>query len=146
MGYHSRGPSVRERGQKAGRIDYLCEIITTAKPQVDGGAVKALAIMAPQRSPVLPNLPTAAEEGTPVEAYTWNAIFLPKGAPADAVTKLNDAIVKAMDTPAVRDRLTLLGANLVAPERRSPEYLAKFVNSEIEKWAVPIKASGASIE
>jgi tripartite-type tricarboxylate transporter receptor subunit TctC len=102
--------------------------------------------MSPKRSPVLPDLPTAAEQGTPVEAYTWNAIFAPKGTPADVVKKLNDAVVKAMDTPAVRDRLTGLGANLVAPERRTPDYLAKFVNSEIEKWAAPIKASGASID
>jgi tripartite-type tricarboxylate transporter receptor subunit TctC len=142
--YRGTGPAMQDL--QAGRIDYLCEIITTAKPQVDGGTVKALAIMAPQRSAVLPNLPTAAEQGTPVEAYTWNAIFLPKGAPADVVAKLNDAVVKAMETPAVRDRLTSMGANLVAADRRSPEYLARFVGSEIEKWAAPIKASGASID
>ncbi|HET9904260.1 MAG TPA: tripartite tricarboxylate transporter substrate-binding protein [Xanthobacteraceae bacterium] len=142
--YRGTGPAMQDL--QAGRIDYLCEIITTAKPQVDGGTVKALAIMAPQRSPVLPKLPTAAEEGTPVEAYTWNAIFLPKGAPADVVKKLNDAAVKAMETPAVRDRLTGMGASVVAAERRSPEYLATFVKSEIEKWAAPIKASGAIIE
>ncbi|MBX6424406.1 MAG: tripartite tricarboxylate transporter substrate binding protein BugD [Variibacter sp.] len=143
--YRGTGPAMQDL--QAGRIDFLCEIITTAKPQIDGGTVKALAIMAPQRSPVLPNLPTAAEEGVSnLEAYTWNAIFLPKDAPTDIVKTLNEAIIKTIDTPAVRERLTSMGANLAAPDRRSPEYLAKFVRSEIEKWAEPIKASGASIE
>jgi tripartite-type tricarboxylate transporter receptor subunit TctC len=131
---------------QGGRIDYLCEIVTTGKPQVDGGTVKALAVMDKQRTPVLPNLPTTAEQGLPVEAYTWNALFLPKGTPPDVVKKLNDAMVQAMDSAVVKDRLTSLGANLVAPERRTPEYLAGFVKSEIEKWAAPIKASGAQVE
>ena len=95
-----------DAGPAGGRIDFLCEIITTAKPQVDGGTVKALAIFDKERSPALPNLPTALEQGTQnLEAYTWNAIFLPKGAPADVVKKLNDAAVQAMKTPAVRERL-----------------------------------------
>ena len=81
-----------------------------------------------------------------VQAYTWNAIFLPKGAPADVVKKLHDAAVGAMNTPAVRDRLQGLGATLGGPDRQSPEYLGKFVADEIRKWAVPIKASGVQIE
>jgi tripartite-type tricarboxylate transporter receptor subunit TctC len=129
-----------------GRIDYLCEIISTAKPQIDGKTVKALAIMTKDRSPVLPNLPTAIEQGLNVEAYTWNALFLPKGAPADVVKKLHDAAVKAMDNPATKERLQGIGAMVVAPDRRSPEYLDGFVKSEIEKWAAPIKASGVSVQ
>jgi len=130
----------------AGRIDFLCEIISTAKPQIDGGNVRALAIMTKERSPVLPNLPTTLEQGLDVQAYTWNAIFLPKGAPADVVKKLHDAIVATMDTPAVKERLQSVGANIVAPDRRSPEYLGNFVKSEITKWAAPIKASGVAVE
>jgi tripartite-type tricarboxylate transporter receptor subunit TctC len=89
---------------------------------------------------------TAAEQGLDVEAYTWNAIFLPKNTPPAIVKKLNEATVAAMNTPAVKERLEGLGAVLVAPDRRSPEYLAKFVHSEIEKWAAPIKASGVTTE
>ena len=66
----------------------------------------------------------------------------PKGAPPAIVNKLHDAIVATMDTPAVQDRLKSLGVSIVATERRSPDYLAKFVQSEVEKWAGPIKASG----
>ena len=142
--YRGTGPAMTDL--QAGVIDFLCEIITTAKPQIDGGTVKALAIMSKERSKALPDLPTAAEQGLPVEAYTWNAFFLPKDTPAEIVKKLNDATVKAIETPAVRERLEGLGASLVAPDRRSPEYLATFVKSEIEKWAAPIKASGASVE
>jgi tripartite-type tricarboxylate transporter receptor subunit TctC len=142
--YKGTGPAMQDL--IAGRIDFLCEIISTAKPQIDGGSVRALAIMTKTRSPVLPNLPTAAEQGLDVQAYTWNAIFLPKGAPAEVVKKLHDAAVAAIDTPAVKERLQGLGASVVAPDRQSSEYLASFVKSEIEKWAAPIKASGVTVE
>jgi tripartite-type tricarboxylate transporter receptor subunit TctC len=87
------------------------------------------------------------EQGTPdLEAYTWNAIFLPKGAPADIVKKLNDAAVEAMKTPTVRERLEGLGAVIVPEDRATPEQLAQFVQREIEKWAAPIKASGVTVD
>jgi tripartite-type tricarboxylate transporter receptor subunit TctC len=143
--YGGTGPAMQDL--IAGRIDFLCEIITTAKAQIDGGAVKAIAIMTKARSPALPNVPTTTEQGMPdLEAYTWNAIFLPKGAPADIVKKLNDATVQAMKTPAVRAKLEGLGAVFVSDDRTTPAALGKFVQSEIEKWAGPIKASGVSIE
>jgi tripartite-type tricarboxylate transporter receptor subunit TctC len=143
--YRGTGPAMQDLA--GGRIDFLCEIITTAKPQVDGGTVKALAIFDKERSPALPNLPTALEQGTEkLEAYTWNAMFLPKNAPADVVKKLNDAAVQAMKTPAVRDRLQGLGARIVADDRATPQYLGQFLKSEIEKWAAPIKASGVSVD
>jgi tripartite-type tricarboxylate transporter receptor subunit TctC len=130
----------------AGRIDFECEIITTVKSHIDVGDVKALAIMSTTRSPVEPNVPTAVEQGVDVQAYTWNAMFLPKGVPADIVAKLNNAVVQAMKTPAVRDRLQALGAQMVADDRATPDYLAGFVKSEIAKWAGPIKASGVTVK
>ena len=140
--YKGTGPAMQDL--IGGRIDFLCEIISTAKPQIDGGRVKALAIMTKERSPVEPNLPTTLEQGLDVQAYTWNALYLPKGAPADVVKKLNEAAVAAMTTPAVHDRLQTLGAMIAAPERRTPEYLGKFTADEIKKWEAPIKASGVS--
>jgi tripartite-type tricarboxylate transporter receptor subunit TctC len=62
------------------------------------------------------------------------------------VRKLNEATVKAMDVPSVQARTKDIGVDLVASERRSPEYLQKFIESEIEKWAGPIKASGVSMD
>jgi tripartite-type tricarboxylate transporter receptor subunit TctC len=143
--YRGTGPAMQDL--QGGRIDYLCDIITTAKPRIDGGAVKGIAIFDAKRSPALPNIPTAAEQGTPnLIAYTWNAIFLPKGAPAPIVTKLYDAALAAMHTPAVRDRLTGLGAEIVSDQDATPQHLGDFVKSEIAKWAVPIKASGVTVD
>src|SRR5215212_607061 len=143
--YRGTGPAMTDL--QGGRIDFLCEIVSTALPQIQGGAVKAIATMTKARSPVLPDLPTIHEKGIPnFEGLTWNAFFLPKGTPEPIVKKLHDATVAAMETPAVKERLQTLGAMLVTPERRSPEYLAQFVTSEVEKWAVPIKASGVSVE
>src|SRR3954447_9930199 len=143
--YRGTGPAMQDLA--AGRIDFLCEIVSTALPQIEGGAVKAIATMTKARSPVLPELATIHEKGIPnFEALTWNAFFLPKGTPEPIVKKLHDAMLQAMDSPAVKERLQSLGAVLVAPERRSPEFLAGFVTSEIEKWAAPIKASGVSVE
>jgi tripartite-type tricarboxylate transporter receptor subunit TctC len=66
--------------------------------------------------------------------------------PADIVAKLNNAVVQAMKTPAVRDRLQGLGAQIVSDDRATPEYLAGFVKSEITKWAGPIRASGVTVK
>jgi len=143
--YRGTGPAMQDL--QGGRIDYLCEVISTAKPQIDGGTVKAIAIMTKERSPALPNVPTGIEQGTPkLEAYTWNAVFLPKNAPAEVVKKLNGAVVQAMNTPAVRDRLSQLGAMIVANDRATPEYLGQFLKEEIAKWAGPIKASGVIVD
>jgi len=143
--YRGTGPAMQDL--QGGRIDYICEVITTGKPQVDGGTVKGLAIFQDKRSPAMPALPTALEEGTQkLTAYTWNAILAPKNTPADIVRKLNDAALQAMKTPSVRERLGALGAEIVSEDRATPQYLGQFVKDEIAKWAAPIKASGESID
>ena len=143
--YRGTGPAMQDL--QGGRVDFLCDIITTAKPQIDGGTVKGLAIFDTKRSPALPDVPTAAEQGTPdLVAYTWNAIFLPKNTPAPIVKVLHDAALEAMHTPAVRERLTGLGAEIASDADATPEHLGALVKSEIAKWAKPIKASGVSVE
>jgi len=131
----------------SGRIDFYCEVLSTAKAFIDGKKVKAIVLMTDKRSPVLPDVPTAEEQGIKgFQAYTWNALFLPKNAPADIVKKLNDAAVKAMNSASVKDRLQGLGATVVPADQQTPTYLGEYVKSEIKKWEAPIKASGVSIE
>jgi len=141
-----RGSAPAMQDLQGGRVDYMTEIVSTAFPQIQGNAVKAIAALAPQRIKNLPDVPTAREGGVNVEAYTWNAIFLPKGTPDAIVKKLNDAAVQAMKSPAVRDKLEPLGVTVVTEDRMTPAYLDKFVKDEIEKWGAAIKESGASTD
>jgi tripartite-type tricarboxylate transporter receptor subunit TctC len=130
-----------------GQVDYTCPIISTAAPQIVSNQVKAIANMSKSGTPLLPNLASLHEQGlADFDAYYWNGVFLPKGTPAPIVRRLHEATLAAMETPAVQARLLEIGAVVVTADRRSPEYLTRFVGSEIEKWAVPIKASGISIE
>ncbi|HEY3642422.1 MAG TPA: tripartite tricarboxylate transporter substrate binding protein [Xanthobacteraceae bacterium] len=143
--YRSTGQALQDL--LAGRLDYQCVPIAGVVPQIEGKLIKAIAIMSKQRSPILPMLATAHEQGlADFEVETWYAIFLPKGTPAAIIRKLHDAAVAAMNAPDLQGRLEELGIEVVAPERRSPDYLAEFVVREIEKWAGPIKASGVSME
>ena len=143
--YRSTGQALQDL--LAGRLDYQCVPIAGVVPQIEGKLVKAIAIMSKQRSSILPMLATAHEQGlTDFEVETWYAIFLPKGTPPAIVQKLHDAAVAAMNAPDVQARLAELGIEVVAPERRSGDYLAGFVVREIEKWAGPIKASGVSMD
>jgi tripartite-type tricarboxylate transporter receptor subunit TctC len=130
----------------AGRIDYQCAT-TSALPHIESGTVKPIAIFAKERSPMLPQVATAQEQGLgEFEADVWFGIFLPKGAPAGIVRKLHAACSASMDLPAVQERFRTIATSVVAPERRSPQYLQRFVESEIEKWAGAIKASGLSMD
>jgi tripartite-type tricarboxylate transporter receptor subunit TctC len=142
--YKGSNPAMQDLA--GGRVDYLCDIVTTAKPQIDGGTVKAIAVLNDARSSALPDVPTAMEQGFDVKAYTWNALFLPKGTPDAIVQKLNHAMIEAMRTPAIRERLEAVGLKLVSEDRATSFYLDGFVKSEIAKWAVLIKASGISID
>jgi tripartite-type tricarboxylate transporter receptor subunit TctC len=142
-----RGAAPAMQDLIAGRIDYGCFEPPITVPQVESKAVQAIAILTKSRSPTLPALASAHEQGlTDFEAYSWYAVFLPKGAPEPIVQKLHEAIIAAINTPAVQAKLQDIGAIVVAPERRSPGYLRKFVESEIEKWAGPIKAANIRIE
>jgi tripartite-type tricarboxylate transporter receptor subunit TctC len=139
--YRSGGQAMQDL--LAGRIDYQCPSAPTAMPQIAGNSVKTLAMLSKKRSPSLPDLASAHEQGlTDFDIPSWYALFLPKGTPDSIVRKLNAAAVAAMNTPSMQERLKAIGSDLVGPERRSPEYLAKFVAEEIKKWAGPISTSG----
>ena len=103
--------------------------------------------VAKKRVPIIAELATTAEQGLPgVEASVWNAFFFPKGTPDPIVRKLNRAMSEMLDNPAIRSKLEELGLEIVAPERRSPEYLARYLPEEIERWAKPIRQAGISVD
>ncbi len=143
--YRGEGPLLQDL--IGARIDYMCATIQTGAVQAREGHVKAIALMAQKRSPILPDLATTGEQGLAgVEASVWNAFFFPKGTPAPIVARLNKAMSDTLDDPAVRNKLEQLGLEIVAPERRTPEYLASFLPDEIARWAVPIRAAGISAD
>jgi tripartite-type tricarboxylate transporter receptor subunit TctC len=131
----------------SGRIDYQCPSAPVALPQIVAHTVKALAILSRNRSPNMPGLASAHEQGlSGFDIPSWYAVFLPKDAPAAIVSRLHAATIAALDTPSIQERLEQIGCDRISPERRSPAYLRKFVASEIEKYAGAIKASGISID
>jgi tripartite-type tricarboxylate transporter receptor subunit TctC len=143
--YRGGGPAMQDL--IAGRIDYFCTLSGTVASQVEGKLVKPIANLSRERSPMLPALATAQEQGlNDFDASTWFGFFVPRHTPAPVIQRLHDATVEAIDTPSVQERLKEAGAMTVAPERRSPDYLQKFVVSEIEKNAAPLKAAGISMD
>jgi tripartite-type tricarboxylate transporter receptor subunit TctC len=143
--YRGGGPALND--VISGQIDYYCANIGGPVQVIKAGQVKAIATLSRTRSSALPDLPTAHEQGlTDFDVVTWNAFFLPRGAPDAIVKRLSDATSQAMDSPMVASRLRELGVTAVAPERRSPQYLAKFVPEEIARWAGPIKQNGLEVD
>jgi tripartite-type tricarboxylate transporter receptor subunit TctC len=139
--FRGGGPAMAEI--LAGRIDYGCFNIGGVAAQIKAGNLKAIATLSRERAAILPDLPSAHEQGlTDFDVTTWNALLLPKGTPPEIVAKLNAAMSKTLDTPAVQELLTKYGVAGVAPERRTPAYLAKFIPGEIARWAGPIRAAG----
>ncbi len=139
--YRGGGPAMQDL--VAGRIDYQCAVNVLAMPHIASHAIRPIAVLTRDRSPSLPDLASAHEQGlADFDASNWYAVALPKATPTAIVRKLNEAIVAAMNTRAVQEQMTRVGAELVPPERRSREYLEEFFKSEIVKWAKAIRASG----
>ena len=139
--YRGGGPAMQDL--IAGRTDYICTLTPTAKPAMDGNLVKALAILTRERSPLLPELPSAHEQGvTDFDTDTWFGLFFPKGTPEPIVRKLNAAIAATLDTPFVRDRFKEIVANVAPADRRSPEYLQQLVVTETARMGAAIRAAG----
>jgi tripartite-type tricarboxylate transporter receptor subunit TctC len=142
-----RGSAPAMQDLIGGRIDFVAEQISTALPQIQSNTVKAIATLGLERAPGLEQLPTAQEQGLPgLDCGSWSSLSFPKGTPDEIVRHLAKAVDEAVETPVTRERFKGIGVTIPPPERRTPEYLAKFVPSEIERWAAPIKASGASEE
>jgi putative tricarboxylic transport membrane protein len=143
--YRGAGPVMQDL--IGSRIDYMCDTIQTGAQQAKAGTVKGIAVMAGKRVPIIADLPTTGEQGLQgVEATVWNAFFFPKGTPDPIVRKLNKVMGDMLDNAAMRKRLEELGLEILPPDQRSPEYLAKFLPQEVDRWGKVIRAAGISVD
>jgi tripartite-type tricarboxylate transporter receptor subunit TctC len=139
--YRSGGAAMQDL--LAGRLDYQCTGVSTAMAQIEAGKIKALAMLTRDRSPIVPTLASAHEQGvTDFDASVWYSLFLPKGTPAPIVQKLRAVMLAAMDMPSVQQRLQESGGTVVSPARRTDDYLHRFLEADIKKWGEAVKAAG----
>ncbi len=135
------GAAPAVNGVVAGQVLVGATALTAPVPLIKAGRLKGIVVTSPQRTPALPDVPTAAESGFPGYVdYTWIAFFAPAGTPRAIVDKLNREIAKTLQISAVRERLAALGFD---PQPNTPEEFAAFLKTEIVKWAKVVKASGA---
>ena len=128
----------------AGQVDYDCDPILGPLPHVRAGTIKALAIAAKIRSPLLPEVPTSYEQGLPeFDCAPFYAVFAPKGTPKPIIDKLARALSDGLDEPSVQKRLAGLGAEIAEPSRRGPKPLTDLVKSEVARLMPILKAAAA---
>jgi len=124
----------------AGEVGFSINHIPIALPVLKGGKIKAIATTGRQRSAAFPQLPTFEEAGVKgFEASAWFGLFAPAGTPQAAIEKLNAAVVQALKTPELRDRLLSMGDD---PVGGSPEALAALVQADLAKWPVIMREAG----
>src|SRR3954454_2974333 len=143
----SRGSAPAANDLISRQIDYLCGNLGAAVGRIASKQEKVLAVLSHDRTPLMPELRTADEQGLEgMDITTWTAFFLPKGAPAPVADKLNKVTHEAMEAPAIKARMHDIGVTGIAPERRTPGYLGKFVVDEIARWENPIKSGGLQLD
>jgi tripartite-type tricarboxylate transporter receptor subunit TctC len=137
--YRGSGPAMADL--LGGRVALMFDNLPSALPHVREGRLRALAVTAARRSPVLPDLPTIAEAGVPgYEATSWFGLFAPAGTPREIVDRMAREMARFARRPEVAERIHALGAE---PITNTPEEFAVMVRAEIEKWGAVVRASGA---
>ena len=135
-----KGVNLAMQDVLAGRIDFVVIGVPAAAPHVKSGKLRALAVIAPQRLPALPEVPTVAEAGLPgFEVTTWYGILAPAGTPRPIIARLNTELIKVMHSPEMKERLAGIGTD---PVTSTPEEFAQYIQSEIAKWGDVIRKAG----
>jgi tripartite-type tricarboxylate transporter receptor subunit TctC len=140
--YRGTGPAIQDL--VGGQLDYMIDQSLNVIPQIKAGTIKVYAIASPERLASLPDVPTTVEGGSDFIFSAWNAMVAPKGTPTDIVTKLADALGKALDDPVVQARYVELGSSVPKGADRGPAGLQKLVESEIAYITPIIKAAGVT--
>ncbi|MET0311097.1 MAG: tripartite tricarboxylate transporter substrate binding protein [Burkholderiaceae bacterium] len=127
----------------AGQADFMFSNLGPAAPFIAAGKMRALMLTAAKPAPLLPDVPTAASTGVPLEVTSWQAFAAPAGTPANIVQRLNQIAVKAMNAPEVRERMATQGFEVVA---NSPAQFGDFMKAEVARWKTAVKESGAALD
>ncbi len=142
VAYRGTGPAMNDL--IGGHVDFFCEQSVSVAEQVISGAIKAYAVSADTRLASLPNVPTAKEAGINYQMSIWAGIFAPKGTSAEVISKLTDALDKALEDPGVRKRLADLGGSVPSKQERSPANFDAYVKAETARWAPILKAAATT--
>ena len=128
----------------AGTVDIMFDNIVPVTPQIKQGKLKALAVTTKTRAPSLPDVPTMSEAGFPnFEAVAWFGLLAPAGTPRPIIDRLNKETVAILNAPDIKERLAGLGATTVGD---TPAEFARFIKSEIDKWAPVVKRAHIELE
>ena len=140
--YKGSGPAVSDL--LGGQVNYMFDSITSARPHIESGKLRALGLTTAKRSKSLPNVPTLAEAGLPgYEVSPWFAVFMPAATPKDIVAKVNAALLEAMKDPDVVKRFETIGAE---PVGSTPEEMAQHLARESERWTKLIQERGIKLD
>ena len=127
-----------------GQLTGMFVDLPVISPHIKASRVRPLAVASPKRSQYFPDVPTTKEAGyNDVELQNYYALLLPAKTPRDIVTKLHDAVVKAVNTPSVREKLVEAGSD---PLTMTPDEFTKFLRADIEKWGKVVKAAGVKLD
>ena len=141
--YRGSGPAITDL--LVGAVDVMFDNLPSAMPHIQSGGLKAFAVTSAVRSSALPDTPTVAEAGALAgfEASSWFGLLAPAGTPPEVVNRLQQETAKALNLPAVKERLVAQGA---IPSGNTPQDFSKLIEAEIAKWAPVVKASGAKVD
>jgi len=140
---YKSGSSEVIRDIVAGHLDMSFDQAITALQHVRNGSVKAFAVTSDKLLDAAPDIPSVDEVGAKgVYILTWYGLWLPKGAPKEAIEKIGDAARAALADPAVRAKLATLGQQIPPPEQQTAAALAAYQKAEIDKWHALIKEAG----
>ena len=140
--YKGTGPALQDI--IAGHVQMMFSSVSPAKPHIETGKVRALAVSTLQRTALLPDIGSVNELAIPgFEAVAWHALVGPAKLPKDVLAKLHSAMMETLKDPATSKQLTSMGLDILPT---TPEELAAYIKAEIPKWSAIIKASGATLE
>ncbi|HTR83917.1 MAG TPA: tripartite tricarboxylate transporter substrate-binding protein [Reyranella sp.] len=142
--YRGTGPAMQDL--VANQIQVMVDQSANSLPQVRAGKIRAYAITAKARSVAAPDIPTAAEEGYPMEVSIWHGLWAPKSTPAEMIDKLNKAAIASLQDPNIRKRLEDLGQDIPTPAEMAPAAFAAFHKQEFARWKKILEDANVKIE